>query len=76
MNIVRNLDLTIISAIHDLSIAAMYCDEIYVLQKGKVIAVGSPEIVLTEKLIKDIYEVDARVIKDENGALHILYQAG
>lgn len=75
MDIVKHLNLTVISAIHDLNIAAMYCDKIYVIKEGAVVAYGTPEEVLTRAFIQDIYEVDADVIRDSGGRLHILYHA-
>ena len=39
MRIVKNLNIEVIAAIHDLNIAAMYCDKIYVLKDGEVIKV-------------------------------------
>lgn len=77
MDIVRNLKITVISAIHDLNIAAAYCDEIYVLKDGKIIEKGTPEKILTEKLIKEVYEVDAKVMIDkESNQVHVLYYPG
>ena len=38
MDIVRSLRLTVVSAIHDLNIAAMYCNKLFVLQNGRIIA--------------------------------------
>ena len=74
MDIVHKLDLTIISAIHDLNIASIYCDYLYVLKRGIVVAEGTPKKVLTKKLIKDVYEVDVEIYSDEKGFSHILYQ--
>ena len=73
MDIVKKLNRTIISAVHDLNIAAMYCTQIYVLKAGKVVACGTPEEVLTEKMIRDVYEVEAEVFRDQKGLLRILY---
>lgn len=73
MDIVKHLDLTVVSAIHDLNIAAMYCDRLYVIHQGKIAASGTPEEVLTREMIKKIYEVDADVTQDNNGQLHILF---
>ena len=58
MRIVKNLNIEVIAAIHDLNIAAMYCDKIYVLKDGEIIKYGNPKEVLTQKLIKEVYEVD------------------
>lgn len=73
MDIVKGLDLTVISAIHDLNIAAMYCDKLFVMKDGHIVGFGTPEEMLTRERIKEIYEVDAEVMKDSRGHLHILY---
>lgn len=74
MNTVKNLDIEVIAAIHDLNIAAMYCDKIYVMKDGNIVAYGNPDDVLTTKLIKDVYEVNSIINKNEqNGLLSISY---
>lgn len=74
MDIVKGLNRTIISAVHDLNIAAMYCTRIYVMQRGRIVASGPPEEVLTPDLIRKVYEVEAEVYRDNAGILRILYQ--
>lgn len=73
MDIVKNLDRTIISAVHDLNIAAMYCTWLYVMKDGRVVASGTPEAVLTPERIREVYEVEAEVYRDKAGILRILY---
>ena len=73
MDIVKNLDCTVISAVHDLNIAAMYCDRLYAMKQGKVIAQGTPHQLLTPDLIRELYEVDAEVSIDGKGQLRIFY---
>ena len=41
MDIVKSLDITVIAAIHDLNIAAMYCDYIYVMKHGEIVTKGT-----------------------------------
>jgi iron complex transport system ATP-binding protein len=72
MKIVKNLNIEVIAAIHDLNIAAMYCDKIFVLKDGEIIKYGKPKDVLTKKLIKDVYEVDSELIVDKE-RVHISY---
>lgn len=76
MDIVCSLNLTVVSAIHDLNIAAMYCDKIFVVKDGKIVAFGTPEEVLTKEFIREVYEVDVELLKDQDGLLHILYRPG
>ena len=71
----RALNKTVIAAFHDLNIAAMYCDEIYVLKEGRIYTHGTPEAVLTRQMISDVYDVDATIHKGENGALFVHYRA-
>ena len=73
MELVKTLDVTVISAIHDLNIAAAYCDRIYVLKDGVLEDVGTPKEVLTPELIRRIYKVDTEVAYDRNGKMHILF---
>lgn len=73
MDTVRGLNRTIISAIHDLNNAAMYCTWLYAMKEGRVVAAGTPEEVLTAKQIKEIYEVDAEVFRDSNNILRVLF---
>lgn len=76
MSIVKSLNVEIIAAIHDLNIAAMYCDKIYVLKDGQIVAYGKPEDILTSELIKDVYEVDVAINKnEENDSINIIYKS-
>ncbi len=74
MRIVKNLSATVISAIHDLNIAAMFCDRIYALKEGRIIAQGTPREVLTKDFIRQVYQVDAEIAKDSSGQMHILFK--
>ena len=73
LNIVKSLDLTVISAIHDLNIASMYCDRLFVMKDGQIVSSGTPQDILTKELIKEIYEIDVEIIKDSKNQTHILY---
>jgi iron complex transport system ATP-binding protein len=61
LHVVSRLDITCIVALHDLNLAAMFCDQLAVLKKGMVVAAGEPEEVLTEGLIFDVFGVRAHV---------------
>ncbi len=73
MTLVRSLGQTIICAVHDLNIAASYCDYLYVLQAGRVVASGVPSQILTAELIHDVYGIWPTLLTDEAGDLHVLY---
>ena len=73
LKLVRNLDCTVVAAIHDLNMAAHYCDKIYALKNGVIVGQGTPKSLLTEDFIRHVYEVDTTVITDQQNKLHILY---
>lgn len=71
---IKRLKVTVLSAIHDLNMAALYCDRIYVLKDGKVVLHGTPEEVLTPENIFNVYGVRSSVEKHPiTGKLSITY---
>ena len=73
MTIVKRLDATVVAAIHDLNLAAIYCDRLIALKDGSVVCTGTPHEVLTEDTIRYIYGVSATVQTLPNGRLNIIY---
>lgn len=74
MDMVKELKITTFSAIHDMNIAAMYCDYLIVIKNGQIIKKGTPEKILTEEIIKDVFNVDCHIGKNPiTGKLHIFY---
>lgn len=65
MNIIRDVvkkkEITAIMALHDLNLASYYSDRIIMMKKGKIIAVGDPQSVITEENIASVYRVEAAV---------------
>jgi iron complex transport system ATP-binding protein len=64
LHLLRTSGATVVAALHDLNLAAAYCDRICVLDAGQVVAVGTPADVLTVELLAEVYGVDARVAVD------------
>ena len=54
--------LTVLAALHDLSLAASYADHVIVLSAGQVVAAGDPRDVLTPGLVRDVWGVEAHVL--------------
>lgn len=52
---VKALPMTVFASFHDLNLAAAFCDELVVIDHGKVVAQGSPSDILTEDLISKVY---------------------
>ncbi|WP_433545261.1 ABC transporter ATP-binding protein [Streptomyces sp. CA-294286] len=79
LSLVAALPVTSIVALHDLNLAAMYCDQVVVLRQGRVVAAGSPAGTLTGSLIADVYGVRAEVTRpgpDDRPHIRFLGTAG
>lgn len=55
------LEVTAVVALHDLNLAAHYCDRIHVLHQGQQVCAGTPDEVLTAEVIAEVYRVSATV---------------
>ncbi|MEW9094874.1 MAG: ABC transporter ATP-binding protein [Clostridiaceae bacterium] len=74
MDIIKSLNLTVFAALHDLNIAAKYCDKIYVIKEGNVFCYGVPEEVLKPEVLKEVFGVEAEVaIHPRTGKINIVY---
>lgn len=72
----ENTGITVISVLHDLNLAAQFCDRLLVLQEGKIVGEGPPAEILTEDFIRQVFRVDPAVVRHpENGAPQVLLTA-
>ena len=65
-------DMTVMVAEHDISLMARYCDTCIIMKQGEIVTIGDPKKVIDADLIRDVYEVDARVGLDEDGEIYVL----
>ena len=61
LELVKNLGVTTIAALHELNLAAFYCDRLFVLKEGQIVASGTPEDVLRPDVIRNVYGVWSEV---------------
>lgn len=61
MSIVKKLNICVLAALHDLTLASQFCDELYVLKDGNIVCNGAPHEVITKEMIKEVYDVDSNV---------------
>jgi iron complex transport system ATP-binding protein len=64
--------MTGIAVLHDLNLAAMFCDELVLMKEGKVLYQGTPAEVLTEEILSEVYNLKSKIIKDENGNPYVM----
>ena len=68
MNLIRKLkdeDMNIVMVTHDLMFAARFCDEVILMEKGRIVDAGPTVDVLTKENIRRIFDIDAIVEYDE-----------
>ncbi len=64
-------NMLVIMISHDINIAAQYSDEVILMYKGSIFAVGTPEEVITEENLKTVYGVTSHIVEDE-GHPHVM----
>lgn len=55
---------TIITVLHDLNQACRYCDELVVLQSGRLLAQGTPQHIMTDTLLKQAFDLNVEIHQD------------
>src|SRR5262245_2543458 len=69
----REQGLAVVAILHDLNLAALYCDRLALLKAGRVFCQGTPEQVLTYANVKAVYETEVYIdLNDITGKVQIL----
>jgi iron complex transport system ATP-binding protein len=63
-DLAHSVGLGVIAAIHDLDLAAEFCDRLVLLHQGRVLAEGAPEAALTAEYLAAAFEVQANLYRD------------
>jgi iron complex transport system ATP-binding protein len=64
--------LTVLSAMHDLTIAGQYADRLVLLDDGREAASGQPHEVLTEELVARHYGASVRLVADDEAGIAVV----
>ncbi|GHE91608.1 ABC transporter ATP-binding protein [Thalassotalea profundi] len=64
LELVNKLELSLVITIHDLNLAAQYCDRLLLMAEGKVIAIDTPEKLLTRERLQQVFKLDCIVDKN------------
>ncbi|SES35064.1 iron complex transport system ATP-binding protein [Psychrobacillus sp. OK032] len=74
MDLVKDLPITIIAALHDLNLAAAFCDEVIVMNDGTVYMQGTPQQVLTKQTLEEVFRVQVGVSTNPyTNKIHLYY---
>ncbi|MER5456447.1 ABC transporter ATP-binding protein [Micromonospora sp. NPDC002389] len=72
LHLVRTLDTCSVVVLHDLNLAARYCDDLVLLGAGGVAATGTVDEVLDPAVLEPVYGIGIRRL-DLDGAVHLLF---
>lgn len=72
LTLVRDLGIATIVVLHDLNLAARYCDRLVLLHAGTVAIEGRPTEVLTPRIVKDVYGISAERV-DRDGIPQLIF---
>lgn len=55
---------TIVMILHDLNLSCRYADHLVAIQRGKIYATGTPEQVMTEEMVREVFNLECRIVPD------------
>lgn len=74
LDTLRRSKKTILIVLHDLRLAAHYCDRLYLINKGYNVCNGTPEEVLKKDIVKRVFGVNGYACKTREGSLDFALQ--
>ena len=70
----REQGLTVVSAMHDLTLAGLYADRLVLMHQGSCVASGDAKSVLRSETLAEFYGVSARVHHESDGTVVVIPQ--
>ncbi len=64
--------MTVVMALHDINIALQF-DKIILVKDGKILGTGKPDVVLTKELLKEAFDVEVEIKREDSGGAYIRY---
>jgi iron complex transport system ATP-binding protein len=73
LELVADIGVTVLAALHDLSLAALYCDEVHLLTDGRIVMSGPPDVVITSESVRHAYGADVLIVEHpDTGTPHLI----
>lgn len=72
----RDRGTTIVMVLHDMNLAARYSDHLVALRNGRIVAGGPPREIMTDALIREVFDLDALVVADPVSGAPIVLPRG
>jgi ABC-type cobalamin/Fe3+-siderophores transport systems, ATPase components len=68
---------TVIAALHNLNLAAAYCDRLIFMKSGRIVSEGNIDDVLNEQNVKDVFKVESRIYFDRySNSKQVVFKRG
>lgn len=75
LDLIRGTGLTTLAVLHDLDLAARTCDQLVVLDAGRVVVAGPVLDVLTPDILRKVFGVAAHTARHDDGVVRVTYAA-
>jgi len=72
LSLLREIGCTVVLVLHDLNLAARYCDRIHLLHEGRLQYSGPPKNVLRPDALSQVYQIDMSRIETSGGHVHLI----
>jgi iron complex transport system ATP-binding protein len=73
LELVAAFGITVLAALHDLSLAALFCDAVYLLADGRIVTGGAPAAVITAEMVRHAYGADVLIVEHpDTGTPHLI----
>ncbi len=66
-------NISVVMALHDINIALQF-EKVMLIKDGKTLGIGKPEIVLTDAMLREAFDVNIEIKKSETGNTYISYE--
>lgn len=68
----KELNLLSVMVIHDLNLAALFCDKVFMLRSGKIRYQGSPKELYTKEILREIYDLECEILYHKDDPFIVL----
>lgn len=76
LDLVASLGITVIAALHDLNLAAAYCDRVYIIKNGLLVEGGTPAEVFRSELVAEVFGVAVHIGENPaTGRTHLFFSS-
>lgn len=61
LDLVKDLNISTLCVLHNIELSARYCDYLYAMKQGRIVAEGVPNTLITKETIRTIYDVESEI---------------